>query len=112
MRIGRTISALLIGLAVAMQPLAGGIAAPKGVPSTSQSVTSAHDCCDHDCVPVDNAITDCQAAAGCTAKCFSLVGVDFSSPIIHPPVTGAEPPFATKNFRSQTGSAPFRPPRA
>jgi len=109
--IGRTILALLICVSVAMLPVAGGIAAPADASSISEVVISAHDCCDHDGMPVDNVIKDCQAAAGCASKCFSVCGVVFSSAIIHPPVTGAEPFFVTKNFRSQTGIPPFRPPR-
>jgi len=107
----RAIIVLLVAFSVAMLPVAAGIAAPEGTHSTSKLVTSAHDCCDHDGMPVDNVIKDCQAAAGCASKCFSVCGVVFSSAIIHPPVTGAEPSFVTKNFRSQTGSPPFRPPR-
>ena len=107
----RAIIVLLVAFSVAMLPVAAGIAAPEGTHSTSKLVTSAHDCCDHDGMPVDNVIKDCQAAAGCASKCFSVCGVVFSSAIIHPPVTGAEPFFVTKNFRSQTGIPPFRPPR-
>jgi len=62
-----------------------GHAAPEAIPSPSNLVASAHDCCDHDGMPVDNAMKDCQAAAGCAAKCFSVCGVVFSSAIIHRP---------------------------
>src|SRR5712691_1729507 len=109
--IGRTIFALLICVSVAMLPVAGGIAAPADASSISEVVISAHDCCDHDGMPVDKMMKDCQAAAGCASKCFSLCGVVFSSPMTHPRVTGAEPSFATENFGSQTGNPPFRPPR-
>jgi hypothetical protein len=107
----RTIVVFLVALSVAMLPLASGHAAPEAIPSPSNLVASAHDCCDHDGMPVDNAMKDCQAAAGCAAKCFSVCGVVFSSAIIHPPLAGHESLVATKNLRSQAVSAPFRPPR-
>ena len=108
----RTIFVLLVALSVAMLPVAGGIAAPGEIPSASELATSAHDCCDHDGMPADNVMKDCQAAAGCAAKCFSVCGMIVSSPLSHPQVTGAEPFFETKTFRPQAGIAPFRPPRA
>jgi hypothetical protein len=107
----RATVAFLVAFSVAALPLAGGRVAPDAIASPAISVTSAHDCCDHDGMPGDDVMKDCQAAAGCAAKCFSVCGVFFSSAIIHPPLAGHEFPVATKNLRSQTGSAPFRPPR-
>ena len=109
--IGRTILALLICVSVAMLPVAGGIAAPADASSISEVMISAHDCCDHDGMPVDKMIKDCQAAAGCASKCFSLYGVIVSSPITHLPVIAADDSLVTKTFRPQIGSLPFRPPR-
>lgn len=107
----RVIVALLVALSVAMLPVAGGIAAPASVPSNSKLVTSAHDCCDHDGMPSDDMTKDCQAAAGCASKCFSLYDGMFASPVPHPPVTRAKASFGTEPFRSQEGNPPFRPPR-
>jgi|SRR5713101_6155725 len=107
----RSVIALVVALSVAMLPVAGGIAAPEEIPSASELATSAHDCCDHDGMPADNVMKDCQAAAGCAAKCFSVCGMVVSNPLSHPQVTGAEPFFETKTFRPQAGIAPFRPPR-
>jgi hypothetical protein len=94
-----------------MLPVAGGIAAPENISSTSKLMTSAHDCCDHVGMPNDYLMKDCQAAAGCASKCFSLFGMVFPRPMIHPAVSGVEVSFASKPFRSQAGSPPFRPPR-
>ena len=108
----RTIFVLLVIGSVAMLPVAGAVAIPNDeIAVSDEVVVSAHDCCDHEGMPAGTMMKDCQAAAGCTAKCFSVCGVMFSSPMIHPPVTGAEPSFATKTFRSQEGNPPFRPPR-
>jgi len=107
----RAIIIFVVALSVVMLPVSGGIAAPEAIPSTSKSVTSAHDCCDHDGMPTDNVMKDCQAAAGCASKCFGLFGMVFPSPMTHPAVSGVEVSFASKPFRSQAGSPPFRPPR-
>jgi hypothetical protein len=107
----RTIVVFLVALSVAMLPLAGGHAASQAIPSSSKLVTPAHDCCEHDGMPADDVMKDCQAGAGCAAKCFSVCGVVFSSALIHPPLAGHESRVATKNLRSQGVSAPFRPPR-
>lgn len=111
MGIGRAILALLISLAVAMLPV-GGIAASGGISSTSNLATSATDCCDHDSMAIDKMMMkDCQAAAGCASKCFSLFSMNVSSPMIHPPMTEADGLFATEFFRPLEGNPPFRPPR-
>jgi hypothetical protein len=108
----RTIFILLVVLSVAMLPVAGAIAIPSDeLVVSDEVVVSAHDCCDHEGMPADNTMRDCHAAAGCATKCFSVCGVIFSNPMIHPPVTGAEPSFPTKTFHSQEGNPPFRPPR-
>jgi len=107
----RTIIVFLVALSVAMLPLGGSIAAPGDISSNSKLAASAHDCCDHDGVPVDNTMKDCQAAAGCASKCFSLYDPMFSNPLIHPPVIRADVSLLTETFCSQESSPPFRPPR-
>src|SRR5438876_484455 len=102
MRIGRTILAFLLALSVATLPMAGAFAVPKDeVTASDEVVASTHDCCDHEDMPADHVMKECHASAGCASKCFSLYDPMFSSPLIHPPVTGAEPSFATETFRSQ-----------
>jgi len=112
MRIGRTILAFSIALSLAMLPIAGAFAVQKDEITASELVVaSAHDCCDHDGMPAGHPMKECQAAAGCFAKCFNFCAVVFPSATIHPPIGGIESKFATKIFRSQTGNPPFRPPR-
>jgi len=108
----RTVFITLVARSVALLPVAGAVAVPMDEMTVSDEVVaSAHDCCDHEGMPADHLIKECQASAGCASKCFSLYDPMFSSPMIHPPVAGAEPSFATKAFRSQEGNPPFRPPR-
>ena len=112
MRTGRIILTFLVAMSLALLPMAGAFAVPKDEVTASDAVVaSALDCCDDEGMPIDHMMKDCHAAAGCASKCFSVYGAMFSSPMIHPPVTGAEPSFTTKTFRSQEGNPPFRPPR-
>jgi hypothetical protein len=106
MSIGRTIFVFVLAFSVAVLPVGGGIAAP----AASELTASTHDCCDHDEMPI-NKMKDCQGAAGCVIKCFSVCGVVWSSLIAHPPLTGAALPFVAEAYHSQSGSPPFRPPR-
>jgi hypothetical protein len=54
---------------------------------------------------------ECQAAAGCVAKCFNFFAVALSAATIDPPTGGMASPFASDQLVSQTSSPPFRPPR-
>jgi hypothetical protein len=110
MSIGRTIVVFVLAFSVAVLPVGGGIAAPAAAPAASELMASTHDCCDHDEMPI-NKMKDCQAAAGCVTKCFSVCGVVWSSPIAHPPLTGPALPFVAEAYHSQSASPPFRPPR-
>jgi hypothetical protein len=112
MRIGRTILALLVAVSLAMVPIVGAFSMPnEQVPASEPAITSAHHCCDED-TPADHAMKDCQAAAGCFAKCFTFYAVEISSPMIHPATGGKESIFADQAVLSPAGSPPFRPPRA
>jgi hypothetical protein len=111
MSIGRTILTFVLALSVAVLPIGSGFATPAAEPAVAELTMSGHDCCDHDEMPI-NKMNDCQAAAGCATKCFSVCGVVLSSPIVHPPLTAMEAPLATETFPSQSGHPPFRPPRA
>jgi hypothetical protein len=130
MHIGRTILTFLVAASVALLPTAGAFALPSDEPTVSDDViasghdrcdhasmasevvvASAHDCCDHQSIPADQVMKECAASAGCTAKCFSVVALVFSSVAIPSPTGGTESHFASKPFYSQTGSPPFRPPR-
>jgi hypothetical protein len=74
-------------------------------------VLTAHDCCDDASMPMKDMSHDCQAAAGCAAKCFSVYALPtFQS--VSPPVPSApQPPLATDRLAERFGSPPFRPPR-
>jgi hypothetical protein len=111
MPIGRTILAFLVALSLAMMPMAGAFAVPSDEPTVSEVVVaSAHDCCDQS-MPADHAMKDCQAAAGCTAKCFNFYALVFSGVAVPPPSGGTESRFVSNPFHSETASPPFRPPR-
>jgi hypothetical protein len=130
MRIGRTILAFLVATSLAMLPMAGAFAVPSDEPTISdvaapahegcdhQSiasevvVASAHDCCDHASIPADHMMKECQASAGCIAKCLNFYALVFSGVAISWPTGGTESHFVSNPFHSQTGSPPYRPPRA
>jgi len=112
MRIGRTILTFLVALSLAAAPLAGAFAVPSDEPTASDvMVASAHDCCDHESMPADHVMKDCQASAGCTTKCFNFYAVVFSGVAIPSPIGGTESHFVSHAFHSETASPPFRPPR-
>ncbi len=112
MQLARTILAILIALSLAVLPMARAFALPKGEVAASELVVaSAHDCCDHEGMPAEHGSKECQAAAGCFAKCFNFGAVEISGATVHPPAGGTESIFVDKNFLSPTGSPPFRPPR-
>jgi hypothetical protein len=108
---GRTTLTLLIALAVAMLPAAGGAGVKSPAPAGMSAMEDMPDCCPQKADPCEKAMVDCAAMATCTLKCFSFVGA--ASSIIVFPSTFASMtiPFAANSFASQTGSPPFRPPR-
>jgi len=123
MRIFRAVLAALIALSVALGPATAGFAVgleapkiggPSKLPETPKTPQlSSMDCCDHDgmpMAPMNN--NDCQAAAGCAAKCFSLYGIVFSGVVPPPEIGEPEPLMASQSLNSHTGTPPFRPPRA
>jgi hypothetical protein len=113
MRIGRTILAFLVALSLALLPMAGAFAVPGDEPMASDVVdASAHDCCDHESTPADHVMKECQASAGCTAKCFNFYALVFSGVTILSPIGGTESHFVSNPFYSHTASPPYRPPRA
>jgi hypothetical protein len=112
MRIGRIILAFFVALSLAALPMAGAFAMPIDEPTASEEVVaSTHDCCDHEGMPADHAMKECQASAGCAAKCFNFYAVVFSDATIRAPTGGTQSPFVSKPFHSQSASPPYRPPR-
>src|SRR2546429_8326353 len=89
-----------------MMPMAGAFAVPSDEPTVSEVVVaSAHDCCDQS-MPADHAMKDCQAAAGCTAKCFNFYALVFSGVAGSPPRGRAGTPGVKKNLPFQAGRPP------
>jgi hypothetical protein len=112
MRIGRIILTFLVALSLSMAPLAGAFAAAQDESAASEViVTSGHDCCDHESMPTSPMPNECQASAGCLAKCFSLYGLELSGPTLSPPVGGSKSYFASDPVDARSSSPPFRPPR-
>ena len=114
MGIGRTILAVLIALSVATLPAAGGagVSAKSPEPADMSMMEDMTDCCPHKANPCEKAMDDCAAMATCVLKCFSFAGTS-SSTIVFPSTSAKmTASFATNSFSSQTGSPPFRPPRA
>ena len=106
MRIGRTILAFLVSLSLAMLPMAGALAVPSDEPTASEVVVaSAHDCCDHGSTPADHVMKECQASAGCTAKCFNFYAPVFSGVAIPSPTGGTESRFVSNPFYSRDGQS-------
>jgi hypothetical protein len=134
MRIGRTILALLIALSVAMLPAAAGAGSRSSasadmsgsdmsatdMPSSDMSATDMAamdmsamegDCCPHKANPCDKA-NDCATMAACALKCFSFAGAAWSVITFPASFANLAIPFGDGPPPSQTGSPPFRPPRA
>jgi hypothetical protein len=112
MRIGRTILTFLVALSLAMAPVAGAFAMQTDeVTASNLVVASAHDCCDDEGMPADHVMKDCQASAGCAAKCFSFYALEFSSATFPSSIGGTKSYFVSNALCSQTSSPPFRPPR-
>ena len=112
MRIGRVILVVLMAVSLATLPMAGAFAVPDDEPMASEVVVaSAHDCCDHESMPADHMMKECQASAGCAAKCFNFYAVTFSGVAIPSLIGGTESRFVSNPFYSQTASPPYRPPR-
>jgi hypothetical protein len=131
MRVGRTILAVLLALSLAMLPMARAFVAPGKEAMASEVVAAsvhdgceheamasdvlvalAHECCDHESMPADHVMNECQASAGCTAKCFNCYAMVFSEVAIPSPIGGTEAGFVSNPFYSRMASPPFRPPRA
>jgi uncharacterized protein involved in copper resistance len=136
MRIGRTILALLIALSVAMLPaeagagsrssgpadMSGSDMSATDMPYSDMSATDMAamdmtamdmsamegDCCPHKNNPCDN---DCTMAT-CALKCFSFAGTAWSTIAFPSSFAKLAVPFGGGPLSSQTGSPPFRPPRA
>jgi hypothetical protein len=116
MRIGRIILTFLVALSLSMAPLAGAFAVPTDVPQDEPAVSevvvaSAHDCCDPANMPAGPVTSECQASAGCFAKCFSFYAIELSGATLPPPIGGTKSYSASDPVDARAASPPFRPPR-
>jgi hypothetical protein len=118
MRIGRTISVLLLAWAVSLSPLAMGFAGAG--PTQAPAATMSQDVpdCDHHQhhgapsgqTQKDSDHTTCPI--GCTL-CFVVANVAIPEVTYSVPVsTSLQPVYAGTPLSSLMGSPPFRPPRA
>ena len=109
----RFITTLIVALSVTLSPVVGNMAMAGSiaVPAKSVEISASHDCCDQDGVPAGNAMADCQAAAGCASKCFSLYGPLHPGMTFHPALPDIEVSSIGESLNSQGAVPPFRPPR-
>ena len=115
MRIGRIILTFLVALSLSMAPLAGAFAVAQDEPAVPEAsevvVASAHDCCDPADMPAGPVTSECQASAGCFAKCFSFYALELSGATLPPPIGGTKSYSANDPVYARAASPPFRPPR-
>ena len=114
MAFARTILALVTALAVAVLPAAGGAAVnAKSYHATEMTAAKPmDDCCPQAANGCDKAAHECTSMATCALHCFSFMAGQ-SSPLVYPWSVGhIVPIFENVGLCTQTGSPPFRPPRA
>lgn len=109
----RIIVAVLVVLSVVLPPMAGNMAfaTTHASPSEGVGVSASHDCCDSDGMPAGDPMANCQAAAGCAAKCFSMYcpvdsAISFEKVLPHIALA-----FMAESLLSQSAIPLFRPPR-
>jgi len=122
MRIGRIILSLFIALAIAMLPVVGTAALPAlssetaGMgsdvsPSGKLPDDAMFDCCPHQTNRGDNSMDDGACVATCVVHCFGFL--PSASVFAYPSTKSILVPALTNDIvRAETGSPPFRPPRA
>jgi len=120
MRIGRTISVLLIAISVATLPVTGSIATSAKSSEMTLSASGEMDMSASDAMcdrcpghakPCDKPMGDCGSMATCALKCFPLSIAD-GSPVVFPSITAKlVPSLASRSYRPLSGNPPFRPPR-
>ena len=122
MQFCHTILILMLALSVALLQTAR--AAPVSAKSADMSNMSTSttedmsasmadmDCCPHKKPTTQKAIPDCcSSMATCPMNCLGLTGT--ASLIVFPLLLGSVPLCSASNpLHSQTGTPPFRPPRA
>ena len=105
----RPILIALIALAVALLPVAGGMA--LAMPHDASFTAPQADCCPNG-KPCEKKTDGCGSVAGCVLKCFNLTGAvaaPFAASVT--PSTLEKPALVTQAFRSPAENPPLPPPR-
>jgi hypothetical protein len=105
----RPILIALIALAVALLPVAGGMA--FAMPHDASFGAPQADCCPNG-KSCEKKTDDCGSVAGCALKCFNLTGAvvaPFSAALT--PSALEKPSLALQGFRSPAENPPLPPPR-
>jgi hypothetical protein len=109
MSIGRPILITLIALALALLPMAGGMA--LAMPHDASCAAPQADCCPNS-NPCEKKTDGCGAVAGCVLKCFNLTGAIAAPVAVALTASGLErPAFTPQNFHSPAKTPPLPPPR-
>jgi hypothetical protein len=116
MRIGRTIVAVLVAMAVATLPAATGFAAGATTAMEISASSAMPDCDHHHNAPdgkTQKSMDDGACMAACALNCFNVMAAASSAVAFSPPASAALKPVRTSgNISSLMGSPPFRPPRS
>ena len=114
MGIARTILALVVAVAVAVLPTAGGAAFKLKSADTVEMTASEpmHDCCPDQAAPCDKSARDCMSMAACAVHSFNFATVSFSSLTLPSGHLDRVPLLASAALRSHAVGPPFRPPRS
>jgi len=115
MRFVKMIFVLAVSVSVAVLPAAAGFSV--GAPSSAAAQSMAMSDCDHHmhkpAGETEKSDSDCISMAACVLHCFSFTGVAAAALAFVPVVGGTlQPMNLSAHLSPQTGSLPFRPPRA
>jgi hypothetical protein len=109
MNICRHILVTLIALAVALLPMAGGMA--LAMPHDASFTAAQADCCPNG-KPCEKKTDGCGSVSGCVLKCFNLTGAIAAPVAVALRAAGLEKPaLVTQAFRSPAENPPLPPPR-
>ncbi len=110
----RTIFAVVIAVAVAVLPAAGGAAIklPEAGPTEMSAAEPMHDCCPDAMNPCDKSAQDCPFMAGCVLKSFSLWTTTFSHFTLPPTDVPVLSLAAIAALHARAVGPPLRPPRS
>jgi hypothetical protein len=105
----RPILIAVIALAVALLPMAGGMA--LAMPHDASSTAPQADCCPSG-KPCEKKTDGCGSMAGCVLKCFNLTVAVAAPFAVSLTLSGLEKPsFDLQGFRSPAENPPLPPPR-